>query len=102
MSGTTQSQVLEIIWDWGGEASINIIAKELHISTDYARLICEDLDRNDYINFLHSKLCVLKGRGKLEAAKMIAGRNPKKTAVLKKGFKFGFGKDKKGRLIINY
>ena len=98
MSGTTQSQVLEIIWDWGGEASINIIAKELHISTDYARLICEDLDRNDYINFLHSKLCVLKGRGKLEAAKLKANKSPKKIIISDNRP----GKNKKGKLIIGY
>ena len=101
MSGATQSQILETIWDWGGEASISTIAKELHISTDYARLICRDLGRNGYINFRHSKLCVLKGKGRLEAAKMKVGRTSK-NAVPKKISKSGLGKNKKGRLIIDY
>ena len=98
MSGTTQLKVLETIWDWGGEASISAIAKELHISTDYARLICEDLGRNDYIDFLHSKLCVMKGKGRLEAAKMKANRSPKKIIISDNKL----GKDKKGKLIIGY
>lgn len=102
MSGTTQLKVLEIIWDWGGEASINTIAKELRISTDYARLICEDLGRNNYIDFLRSKLCVLRGKGKLEAAKIKTRRASSKIVVPEKKSKFGFGKDKEGKLIINY
>lgn len=98
MSGTTQLQVLETIWDWGGEASVSTIAKELRISTDYARLICEDLGRNDYIDFLHSRFCVLRGKGKLEAAKLKANKAPKKIIISNNKL----GKDKKGKLIIEY
>ena len=42
---TNELKVLEIIWDWGGEASVDIIAREAGISTNYARLICESLGR---------------------------------------------------------
>lgn len=102
MSGTTQLKVLETIWDWGGEASISTIAKELRISTDYTRLICEDLGRHDYIDFLHSRLCVLRGKGKLEVAKLKADKAPKRIVVSDSAVKWGPGKNKKGRLIIDY
>ena len=100
MSGT-ELKVLEIIWDWGGEASINTIAREARISTEYARLICNNLGRHDYINFLHSKLCVLRGKGKLEAARRKVNK-PGKTVVSKKMPKFGLGKNTKGRFILDY
>jgi len=100
MSGT-ELKVLEIVWDWGGEASINTIAKEARISTDYARLICQNLERNNYIDFLHSKLCVLRGKGKLEVAKRKVGKQ-KKAVVSKKMPKFGLGKNQKGRFILDY
>ncbi len=101
MSGT-ELKVLEIIWDWGGEASIDTIAREARISTDYARLICQNLGRNDYIDFLHSKLCRLRGKGKLEAAKRKVDKQRKKIIVSKKMPKFGLGKDQRGRFILDY
>lgn len=101
MSGT-ELKVLEIMWDWGGEASVNTIAKEAGISTDYARLICQNLGRGDYIGFFHSKLAVLRGKGKLEAAKRKVLDSPKKIAITKSMPKLGLGKDKRGRLTLNY
>ena len=100
MSGT-ELKVLEIIWDWGGEASINTIAREARISTEYARLICNNLGQHDYIDFLHSKLCRLRGKGKLDAAKRKVNK-PGKIVVSKKMPKFGIGKDRSGRFILGY
>lgn len=100
MSGT-ELRVLEIIWDWGGEASIDTIARKARVSTEYARLICNNLGRNDYIDFLHSKLCILRGKGKLEAAKRKVD-TPKKIVVSEKMPKFGLGKDRDGRFILEY
>lgn len=100
MSGT-ELKVLEIIWNWGGEASVDTVAREVRISTDYARLICRDLERNDYIDFTHSKLCHLRGKGKLEAAKRKVDE-PKKIVVPEKMPKFGLGKDREGRFILEY
>ncbi len=100
MSGT-ELKVLEILWDWGGEASIDTIAREARISTDYARLICQNLGRNDYIDFSHSKMCFLRGKGKLEVAKRKVNKS-KKIVVSEKIPKFGLGKDKKGRFILDY
>lgn len=94
-------KVLEIIWDWGGEASIDVITRETGISTDYARLICESLGRDNYIDFLHSKLCKLRGRGKLEVAKRKAS-GPQKVVIPEQPSKFGLGKDKRGRFILGY
>jgi len=100
MSGT-ELKVLEIIWDWGGEASIDTIAREARISTEYARLICQNLGRHEYIDFLHSKLCVLRGKGKLEAARRKVDK-PGKIAVPNKLPKFGLGKDRGGKFILEY
>ncbi len=100
MSGT-EFKVLEIIWDWGGEASVDTIAREMKISTDYARLICQNLGRNDYIDFSHSKMCFLRGKGKLEVAKRKVDK-PKKIVVSEKMPKFGLGKDRDGRFILEY
>lgn len=100
MSGT-ELKVLEILWDWGGEASIDTISREAGISTEYARLICNDLSRHNYIDFLHSKLCLLRGKGKLEVAKRKVNE-PKKIVVPGKMPKFGLGKDRDGRFILEY
>jgi len=100
MSGT-ELIVLEIIWDWGGEASINTIAREARISTEYARLICDNLGRHEYIDFSHSKLAVLRGKGKLEAAKRKVNK-PNKIVVSNKMPKFGLGKNSKGRFLLEY
>jgi len=100
MSGT-ELKVLEIIWDWGGEASIDTIAREARISTEYARLICNNLGRHDYIDFLHSKLAVFRGKGKLEAAIRKVDKSSK-IVVSQKMPKFGLGKNTKGRFILDY
>jgi len=100
MSGT-ELKVLEILWNWGGEASIDTIAREARISTDYARLICNNLGRHDYIDFTHSKMCFMKGKGRLEAARRKVDQ-AKKVVVSEKIPGFGLGKDRKGRFILEY
>ena len=100
MSGT-ELKVLKILWNWGGEASIDTIAREAGISIDYARLICNNLGRHDYIDFLHSKLGLLRGKGKLEVAKRKVDES-KKIVVSEKMPKFGLGKDRNGRFILDY
>lgn len=98
----TEDKVLEIIWDFGGEASITTLAKEARITPDYVRLICEDLARHDYIDFAQ-RICYLRGKGRLEAAKMkVSGAAQKKVVIPEKPSKFGIGKNKKGRLILDY
>lgn len=100
---STEDKVLEIIWDFGGEASVSTITKELKITPDYTRLICRDLLRNGYIDFSHSKICHLKNKGMLEAAKIKVGDDRKKKIVIpEKPNKFGLGKNKKGRFLLNY
>jgi len=73
----------------------------MKISTDYARLICQNLGENDYIDFNHSKLCLLRGRGKFEVAKRKVDE-PKKIVVSEKIPGFGLGKDRQGRFILEY
>ena len=98
---TNELRVLSIIWNWGGEASVDIIAREAGISIDYARILCESLKKEGCIDFLYSKLCKLKSKGKIAAAEK-SGQNPKKIVIPERPSRFGLGKDKKGRFILNY
>jgi len=98
---TNELKILEIIWNWGGEASVDTIAREAGVSIDYARLICESLDREGCIDFLHSKLCKIESKGKMTVAEK-KGQSPRKIVIPQKSSKFGLGKDKRGRFFLNY
>ena len=98
---TNELKVLSIIWDWGGEASVDIIARAAGVSIDYARLLCESLKREGCIDFLYSKLCKLKSKGKIAIASK-KGQNPQKIVIPERPSRFGLGKDKRGRLVLNY
>ncbi len=98
---TNELKVLSIIWDWGGEASVDIIARAAGVSIDYARLLCESLKREDCVDFLYSKLCKIKSKGKIAVASK-KGQNPQKIVIPERPSRFGLGKDKRGRLILNY
>jgi Mn-dependent DtxR family transcriptional regulator len=100
---STEDKVLEIIWDFGGEASVSTITREARITPDYARLICRDLLRNGYIDFSNFKVCYLKNKGRLAAAKMkVSGSEKRKVVIPEKPNKFGLGKNKKGWLRLDY
>ena len=98
---TNELKVLSIIWDWGGEASVDIITREAGISLDYARILCESLKKEGCINFLYSKLCKIKSKGKIVVAEK-RGQNPKKIVIPERPSRFGLGKDKRGRLSVGY
>ena len=106
---TNELRVLEIIWDWGGEASVDIIARAAGVSIDYARLLCESLKREGCIDFSYSKLCKIKSKGKLAVAgklgqesKKIYPERSRRIVIPERPNRFGLGKDKRGRLILNY
>ncbi|MDP2967210.1 MAG: hypothetical protein Q8N87_02250 [bacterium] len=98
---TNELRVLSIIWDWGGEASVDIIAREVGISLDYARILCESLKKESCIDFSYSKLCKIKSKGKIVVAEK-RGQNPKKIVIPERPNRFGLGKDKRGRLSVGY
>ena len=98
---TNELRVLSIIWDWGGEASVDIIARETGISLDYARILCESLKKEGCIDFLYSKLCKIKSKGKIVVAEK-RGQNFKKIVIPERPSRFGLGKDKRGRLSVGY
>ena len=98
---TNELRVLSIIWDWGGEASVDIITREAGISLDYARILCESLKKESCIDFSYSKLCKIKSKGKLAVAGK-RGRCPQKIVISERTGKFGLGKNKKGRLTLDY
>lgn len=96
---TNELRVLEIIWDWGGEASVDTIAREAGISINYARVLCESLKRENYMDFLPSKLYKIRGKGKLDLIKR-KNKSPSKIAIDKNSL--DSGRDKRGKLILNY
>lgn len=111
---TIESKALQIIWMWGGEASIDTIARELKVSVDYARLVCEELGKYDFIDLLGLKLCRIKNKGKLAVAKQ-GDHYPKRIVVEQSRSRFGLGKprrippgrdlpggNKKGRFVLGY
>jgi len=98
---TNELRVLSIIWDWGGEASVDIITREAGISLDYARILCESLKKEGCIDFSYSKLCKIKSKGKIVVAEK-RGQNPKKIVIPERPSRFGLGKDKRGRLSVGY
>jgi len=98
---TNELKVLEVIWNWGGEASVDIIAREAGISIDYARLLGESLKKEGCIDFLRSKLCKIRSKGKIAVASK-KGQNPQKIIIPERPSKFGLGKDKRGRLLVGY
>ena len=124
---TNELRVLSIIWNWGGEASVDIIAREAGISLDYARILCESLKKEGCIDFSYSKLCKIKSKGKLLVAekrgqnlyppkfsearppsscRRQAGRGKlrraRKIVIPERPSRFGLGKDKRGRLSVGY
>ena len=99
MASSRESQILEVIWEWGGEASVDRIARETGMSTDYVRLVCQSLGRNDLIDFNGLKLCVLRRKGKTEVAKS-ANSKPKRIVVLGSIGRVSY--DKRKHLILGY
>jgi hypothetical protein len=106
---TNELRVLEIIWDWGGEASVDTIARKTGISLDYARILCESLKKEDCIDFVYSKLCKIKSKGKLLVAEKIGQESRKiypersrRIVIPERPSRFGLGKDKRGRLSVGY
>ncbi|MDP2934438.1 MAG: hypothetical protein Q8N59_01540 [bacterium] len=96
---TNELKVLEVIWDWGGEASVDIIAREVRVSIDYARLLGESLKKEGCIDFLRSKLCKIKSKGKMELVK----RNIKSSSkIVVNGNLSNLGRNKKEKLIVGY
>jgi len=98
---TNELNVLSIIWNWGGEASVGVIAREANISINYAMILCESLGKEDFIDFLHSKLCKIKNKGKIIMAGK-HGQKSRKIIIPEKPSGFGLGKNKKGRLLLSY
>lgn len=96
-----EHKALEVIWNFGGEASINTVARELRVSLEYARLICERLGEQEYINFMRNGRCILKGKGRLAAARRKVSK-PKKIVVPGASIQTGFHAKKKEKMTLGY
>lgn len=63
----TETEVLKIIWKNKGKAPVLRIARELKISPDYTRVICESLIGNELIEFFEGQYNITNlGRKKLK------------------------------------
>lgn len=92
---TNELNILGIIWNYGGEAAIDIIARNAGLSIDYARVICKKLHDDGYINFLNSKLCKITDKGKKLISKSV-GQRPLRTVIPDDMTNI------KGKSILNY
>ena len=70
MPSGTEKQALEAIEEAGGEATISTVASKLRIDTSYARLLCNSLGRDDYIDVLASGICKITPKGKRALGKL--------------------------------
>lgn len=56
-------QALEIIRRYGGQIGYSVVAQAMHVSTEYARTICQSLGQADYIDMASSGLCKIAAKG---------------------------------------
>lgn len=94
-----ESQILEVIRDWGGEASVHRIARETGMSIDYVRLVCKNLARYNSIDFTGFKLCRLRRKGKREVAKRRSVQ-PRKIVISQNAGRAHY--DKRKHLLLEY
>lgn len=64
MPSGSELEVLKIIEEKGGKATIVLISQRMKIETSYARLLCISLGRADYIDVLASNECRITPKGK--------------------------------------
>ena len=98
----TEHRVLEIIYDYGGKASVLNIAREIGFSSDYVRMICQSLGRRDYIDYWASRsLCILKEKG-AEIGKKAASEREKLQKTMSGRSSSRFPKGRGGKLVLGY
>lgn len=100
-------EALKIIWQKGGKAPINALARAMRINSDYARTILFDIGKKDYIDIDRAGICkitekgkeLLKNRGILD---QIAREEKEKKEVEQTKIK---GEEEKGKpktITLNY
>jgi len=57
-------EALTIIWQRGGKAPMNAVARAMSINSDYARVILLDIGKKDYIDINRNGLCKITEKGK--------------------------------------
>lgn len=76
----TETQALKIIWENKGKASLLKIVQKLKISTDYSRLICKDLLKNEMIELSRGEYRITDlGKHKLAKLGIITEKAPKES-----------------------
>ncbi|MCG2769710.1 MAG: hypothetical protein L6435_15230 [Anaerolineae bacterium] len=56
-------QALEIIQRYRGQTGYSTVAQAMHLSTEYAKTICQSLGQADYIDMASSGLCKITAKG---------------------------------------
>jgi transcription termination factor NusA len=92
---STEIEVLKIIWDQKGKASVMKISNALKISTDYARLLFRDLLKDKFVEFSEGQYKItdlgkkeLKKQGMIESIKKVPSpKKPKRKTLVKKKIK---------------
>jgi len=64
MASGSEKKALQIIHEAGGEASSHIVSRKLGIDTGYARLLCMNLARKDYVDLKRSGRFMVTFKGK--------------------------------------
>lgn len=78
-------QALKIIWKNKGKASLAQISRELRVSTDYSRLICEGLIKNKIVNLSGGQYKITNlGKKELERLGVIKKVSKKRVKKVKK------------------
>ena len=60
----SESQVLKIINEEGGQIPVQVVSRKMRIETGYARLLCTSLARADYIDLFGAGVCRITAKGK--------------------------------------
>jgi len=56
-------QALEIIQRYGGQVGYSLVAQAMHMSSEYAKTICQGLGEADYIDMTMRGLCKITAKG---------------------------------------
>ena len=63
MISGTALEMLQIIANSGGKASMSAVTSLQKVSTDYGRVVLNDIGRQDYIDVKASGLCEITAKG---------------------------------------
>ncbi len=93
MVSGSEKKALEIIHEAGGETTSHLVSRKLGIDTGYARLMCMNLARQDYVDFKESGRfrITLKGKRALDKTTMVGEQRTDHLIRFKRQAQEGLG-----------